>query len=362
MKNLSAAALIILIILCWHGASPGADFNGDSRSDIAVFRPSSGLWAVRGYTRVYFGSSGDDIVPGDYDGDGLDDIAVFRGSSGLWAVRGITRDYFGSSGDEPVPAGDGEKTYDYVVKRGNAADLVDALESTAYRSVFIPVGTYNVGEDINVSSSGPELITGEADFASIDFTSTQSLIIGKSNCTVEGLRIRYGGSVLSLKGNVYISGNNVTLRNCRSIDSHEDGFDFTGSHTSFVNCLARNANRTGFKGIYGSRKSRFLNCEAQACGEDGFSGCYNLTNCYAIGLNTTECGFRSCVNLSACNAANCTEAGFDHCYGVTGSQADGHSNTPVGFSFCQRIASCNARRCTFADYSSCSHRCTESTD
>ncbi len=86
------------------------DYSGDGASDIAVFRPTSGLWAVRGVTRAYFGSGGDIPVSGDYTGDGTSDIAVFRSASGLWAVRGVTRAYFGTAGDIPVPgdySGDG---------------------------------------------------------------------------------------------------------------------------------------------------------------------------------------------------------------------------------------------------------------
>jgi len=79
------------------------DYDGDGRDEIAVFRPATGLWAVRGTTRVYFGGAGDLPVPGDYDGDGIADIGIFRGLTGLWAVRGVTRAYFGTSGDTPVP-------------------------------------------------------------------------------------------------------------------------------------------------------------------------------------------------------------------------------------------------------------------
>jgi len=79
------------------------DYDGDSTSDIALFRPSSGLWAIRHITRVYFGSSGDVPAPGDFDGDGSTDIALFRSSSGLWAAHGITRVYYGSQGDIAVP-------------------------------------------------------------------------------------------------------------------------------------------------------------------------------------------------------------------------------------------------------------------
>ena len=39
---------------------------------------------------------------GDYNGDGTSNIAIFRVGSGLWAIRGITRVYFGTSGDIPV--------------------------------------------------------------------------------------------------------------------------------------------------------------------------------------------------------------------------------------------------------------------
>ncbi|HDL64879.1 MAG TPA: hypothetical protein ENH12_05770 [Proteobacteria bacterium] len=81
----------------------GGDYNGDGTSDIALFRPSSGLWALREITRLYFGGSNDQPIPGDYDGDGTDEVGIFRPGSGLWSVRGITRVYFGSSADTPIP-------------------------------------------------------------------------------------------------------------------------------------------------------------------------------------------------------------------------------------------------------------------
>ena len=79
-----------------------SDYDGDGTKDIAIFRGSSGLWAIRGITRVYFGSSSDEPVPGDYNDDSSSDIAIFRESTGLWAVRGITRGYFGATGDIPL--------------------------------------------------------------------------------------------------------------------------------------------------------------------------------------------------------------------------------------------------------------------
>lgn len=94
------------------------DYDGDGTSDIAVFRAGSGLWAIRGMTRVYFGGLSDDIAPGDYDGDGTTDIGIFRASSGLWAIRDVTRVYFGGGGDLPESGDyDGDGTRDIGVFR-----------------------------------------------------------------------------------------------------------------------------------------------------------------------------------------------------------------------------------------------------
>ena len=86
------------------GDIPAAgDFNGNGTTDIAIYRPYSGLWAIRNISRCYFGSNNDIPTCRDFDGNGTTDIGIFRPSIGLWAIRGLTRTYFGSSSDIAVP-------------------------------------------------------------------------------------------------------------------------------------------------------------------------------------------------------------------------------------------------------------------
>ena len=62
--------------------SARADFDGDGRTDLSVFRGSEGIWYANrsslGFSAIRFGLAGDRLVPGDYDGDNKTDAAIFR--------------------------------------------------------------------------------------------------------------------------------------------------------------------------------------------------------------------------------------------------------------------------------------------
>jgi len=110
-----------------------ADFNADGRTDVAVFRPSTGEWFIRASTlfdfakdQTYvatFGMSGDLPVPADYDKDGKADVAVYRPSDSTWFIlrssdNKVSIDQFGTSEDRPVPGDfDGDGAADIAVRR-----------------------------------------------------------------------------------------------------------------------------------------------------------------------------------------------------------------------------------------------------
>jgi hypothetical protein len=101
-----------------------ADYDGDGKTDIAIYR--GGSWQIQrsqaGNVTIQFGIAEDRPQPGDYDGDGKADLAVWRPSTGIWYVL-RSRDGFlavqlGSSGDRPVAGDyDGDGRYDPAVYR-----------------------------------------------------------------------------------------------------------------------------------------------------------------------------------------------------------------------------------------------------
>ncbi|MBK8148058.1 MAG: VCBS repeat-containing protein [Acidobacteria bacterium] len=109
-----------------------ANANAAPPADLAVWRPSSGVWWVLGAnqqsTSQQWGLSNDVPVPGDYDGDGKTDFAIWR-SGDWWIMRSSDSSSYmislGASGDRPAQADfDGDGRTDPAVYHEDGANGV----------------------------------------------------------------------------------------------------------------------------------------------------------------------------------------------------------------------------------------------
>ncbi len=194
---------------CNLGPSAGdgrADFDGDGRTDLSVFRPSEGNWYLNqstdGFSVLNWGQAGDTLVPGDYDGDGKTDAAVFRpdanpanadfyvlNSNGFtfsgysWGLPGdvpVVGDYDGDGNDDIAVWRDSDATW-YIIRSSGGATITafGASGDTPTVGDFDGDGTadmtiFNAGtwtsmlsgggtEVVNVGAAGDAIASGDHD-------------------------------------------------------------------------------------------------------------------------------------------------------------------------------------------------------
>lgn len=154
------------LVIDWGASSVvplNGDYDGDGRADMAYYRPSTGTWFILKSSTNYstsqsvsLGTSTDVPVPGDYDGDGVTDIAVYQPATGQWQILKSSTNYatnivtlWGASGDVPVPGDyDGDSKIDLAVYRPGAAQWRVLQSSTDYATSFTVVA--GVSGDITV--------------------------------------------------------------------------------------------------------------------------------------------------------------------------------------------------------------------
>jgi FG-GAP-like repeat len=164
------------------------DYDGDGKSDFAVFDPTSATFFVVGSTgfraAVQLGNPADRLVPlaGDYDGDGKTDYAVFDPTTATFFVAGSTgmraAVQLGNAADPLTPLigdYDGDHKTDFAI--------FDSLSAT-----FFVVGStgFRTSSQLGNASNGLTPLVGDydgdgkADFAVFDPTTATFFVAGSS--------------------------------------------------------------------------------------------------------------------------------------------------------------------------------------
>lgn len=145
-----------------------ADYNGDLRDDVAVYRPGTqGVWYYKTsqsalFTAVEWGQAGDVPVPGDYDGDGKSDFVTKRaeGANARFYKRMTapflsggtqTSELFGLAADTAVPGDyDGDGKTDIAVVRLVSGFLTWDFEPSGTAGSSVVSDTWGVPGDVIV--------------------------------------------------------------------------------------------------------------------------------------------------------------------------------------------------------------------
>ncbi len=146
------------------------DFDGDGKTDFSVFRPSTATWWIvkssdGTYYSQQFGIASDNLAQADYDGDGRTDVAVWRATDGVWYIissstGGVQYATYGTNGDKPAPADyDGDGRADIAVWRSSNSTFYSINSSNNASNGF--TFTQTSTEPVSADYDGD----GKADYA-----------------------------------------------------------------------------------------------------------------------------------------------------------------------------------------------------
>ena len=135
------------------------DYDGDGMFDLAVYQPATGGWRVclssSGYQTVVvagWGGAGQYAVQADYDGDGRADPAIYQSSNGKWRVWLSGSGYMevnvyglGGTGWQSVPADyDGDGKTDPAVYQAGTWQIMLSGSGYALTQVLLPSSAYSL--------------------------------------------------------------------------------------------------------------------------------------------------------------------------------------------------------------------------
>ncbi len=145
-------------------------FENSVPADYGTWRPSDGTWNIvlNGYPfsfQTQFGALGDIPFPADFNGDGLSDVAVWRPSTGTWITSWGINLALGRSSDIPVAADfDGDGKVDTAVWRPSTGTWYVVPATSLLTSPGVPIVTqWGLPGDIPVAADFDG--DGKADYA-----------------------------------------------------------------------------------------------------------------------------------------------------------------------------------------------------
>ncbi len=154
------------------------DFDGDGKSDIAVWRPTTAIWFIlysgKNYDfaeHKYFqlGLPGDTPLAGDFDGDGLADLAVWRPSNGTWYLKTSSTGFntisavqWGLFGDIPLVGDfDGDGKSDLTVYRGSSGMFYVLLSTSGFNRSAALTGNSQALLSMGLGGVGHDPVVGD---------------------------------------------------------------------------------------------------------------------------------------------------------------------------------------------------------